>query len=96
PGAGRDAASAAHLERDAGRRGEAARPRADGTDGEAARDRQRRALPRERRGVVRERGDVRRRRRPDGRLRHSRVAAGYDLRIVNVPRLKTPFWVTHV
>ena len=55
------------------RGGATAGPPADGADGEAARDRQRRALPRERRVELRERGDVRRRRRPKRRLRHTPV-----------------------
>ena len=43
--------------------------------GEAARDRERRALPRERRVVVRDRLDLPRRRRPHRRLRHARVVS---------------------
>ena len=43
--------------------------------GEAARDRQRRAVPRERRVVLRQRRDVPGRRRPHRRLRHARVAS---------------------
>ena len=60
-----------------GRRGAQARARADGEDGEAARDRERGALPRERRVVVRQRRDVRRRRRPDGGVRDAGVATPY-------------------
>ena len=50
----------------------APRPPADGPAREAARDRQRRALPGQRRVVVRERRDVPRRRRAHRRLRHAR------------------------
>ena len=73
PGAGRDAAAAQHLRRRPGRARAAADPLADGPAREAARDRERRALPRERRVVVRERRDVPRRRRAHRRLRHARV-----------------------
>ena len=64
PGPGRDAAPARDLRRRP--RGVRAAPGAlaHGTPREAARDRERRALPRERRVVVRDRGGVRRRRRP--------------------------------
>ena len=71
PGPGRDALAAADLRRRPGRLRAAAHPSADGPAREAARDRQRRALPRERRVVVRHGVDVPRRRRPDGRVRHS-------------------------
>jgi hypothetical protein len=47
PRPGRDAAAAADLERDTGRRRAPARARTDGADGGAARDRERGALPRE-------------------------------------------------
>ena len=69
PGAGRDAAPAPHLRRRPGRARAAADPLADGPAREAARGRQRRALPRERRVVVRERDVVPRRRRADRRVR---------------------------
>ena len=55
PGAGRDAAAAQHLRRRPGRARAPAHPLADRPAGQAARDRQRRALPRERRVVVRQR-----------------------------------------
>ena len=75
PGAGRDAAAPEHLRQRPGRARAAADPLADRPAREAARDRQRRALPGERRVVVRQRRDLRRRRRPDRRLRDAGVAS---------------------
>jgi len=90
PGAGRDAPAAAHLERDAGSGRAPPRPRAHGADGEAARDRQRSALPCKRRVLVRERRHVPRRRRTHRRVRHPRVKAATWSRPGRSRRLQPP------
>ncbi len=71
PGAGRDAAPPRDLRRRSCRVRAPPGALADGPAREAARDRERGALPRERRVLVRQRRRVRRGRRPHGRLRHA-------------------------
>ena len=61
--------------------------------GDAARDRQRRAVPRVGRVVLRERRDVRRRRRPDCCLRDTRVTAAFS---AVLPAVLPPFYVRGV
>ena len=53
-------------------------------------DRPGRALPRERRRLVRERRDVPRGRRPDGRVRHARVAPDAEADLALVARAEAP------
>ena len=76
PRPGRDAAAALDLRRRPGRARTAPHPLADRPPREAARGRERRAVPRVRRVVVRERLDVPRRRRPDRVVRDAGMRCG--------------------
>ena len=89
-----------HLRRRPGRARTAPRPLADRPARQAARDRQRRALPGERRVVVRHRLDVPRRRRAHRRLRHTRLSVRDRARVVviggGVGGCSILYWLTRL